>query len=175
MRGTLKGKLLLFICIITLAGCKDDDLSAIAPKNELELLQMHVWENQIEIDEQFTDNSKSVKYKKSSTLAFTETQYTHIIQNTGSEKPNAPTATKTEEYWGDFQYSPKDSLITLNYTVGSDSIGGDSTPGRTVVVHARYKIVEITEDLLTLTAALDSSESYGHPKITFKPKDARGD
>ncbi|MGO1520485.1 MAG: hypothetical protein ACTHWQ_03030, partial [Sphingobacterium sp.] len=74
MRGTLKGKLLFFICIITLAGCEDDDLSAIAQKNEVDLLQMHVWENQIEIDEQFTDNSQPVKYKKSSTLAFTETQ-----------------------------------------------------------------------------------------------------
>ncbi|MGO1786450.1 MAG: hypothetical protein ACTHZ1_01570 [Sphingobacterium sp.] len=173
MRGTLKGKLLFFICIITLAGCEDDDLSAIAQKNEVDLLQMHVWENQIEIDEQFTDNSQPVKYKKSSTLAFTETQYTHIIQNTASQKSDASPSKKTEEYWGDYQYSPKDSLITLHYTVGSDSIGGDSTLSRTVVVHARYKIVEINENMLTLIAASDSSQSYGHPKITFKPKNIR--
>lgn len=170
MRGALKGLLLLLNCFVILTSCEDDILSPIDQENELNLLQKHVWENQIEIDQQFIDNSGAVKYIKHSTLAFTKTQYTHTIKNSSPTNPELTSTRKAEEYWGDYQYSPQDSLITLRYTVGSHSHKNDTVDDASMVVHARYKVIKIKNNELILTAVTDSLSSFIHPEVTFRPK-----
>lgn len=171
MRGSLKIFLLFLISISTLiVACEDDLLSPASAGDELRLLQKHIWENEIKIDEQFIDHNRTVKYIKHSTLSFTPSQYTHTITNRASNKTVRGAAEKTEEYWGDYEYAPKDSIITLHYTVSTSPAETNHQATERKVVHARYKIKNIHDKELILMSVSDSSNTGNHPEITFKAK-----
>lgn len=170
MRGTLNGLLLLLSGIFVLTACEDDILPPVESKNEQALLQNQIWENEIEIDQLFTDNNSSVKYIKRSTLTFTKTQYTHTIQHISPSNSSHAAGRQPEEYWGDYQYTEKDSLLTLRYTVVSEPADDQADADRAQVVHARYKVLQVKDDQLVLKAIADSSAALEHPETTFKPQ-----
>ncbi|GGE21916.1 MULTISPECIES: hypothetical protein [Sphingobacterium] len=170
----MKGKILLFFIITLLFGCKEEDMSPVDGEFNKALLEKYIWKNNVLIDEVFTDNSNPEHYNRTTTLSFTGTQYSHIVQdsvkgNMDAQSRMNPLAIRTSEYWGDYTFNGLDSTITLSYRVNEKVLNKMNISSDSLIIHSSYKIISLSEDELTLKLKNDSVMHGYNTVMTFKP------
>mgnify|MGYP003575024453 CR=1 FL=1 len=172
----MKGRLLLFLIFTILIGCKEEDMSPIEGEFDKSLLEKYIWKNDILIDEVFTDNSSPEHYNRITTLSFTATQYTHTVQDSVNNifvlkgnKDQVKTADRISEYWGDYSFNGQDSTLVFSYRVNEKLFNRLNLSSDSMIIYNTYKIINLSEDELTLKLTNDSVLHGYNPVMTFKP------
>jgi len=172
----MKGKLLLLLIFAFLIGCKEEDMSPIDGGLNQAILEKYIWKNEILIDEVFTDNSSPERYSRSTTLSFTETQYSHSIQDSINEYSANIKGMKQEkasprlrEFWGDYVFNMADSTLILSYRVNDKIKSKLNLSSDSLIISTKYKILNLSEDELTLKMDNDSLNYNFNTEMTFKP------
>lgn len=172
----MKGKLLLLLLLAFLVGCKEEDMSPTDEGINRAILEKYIWKNDILIDEVFTDNSTPESYIRTSTLSFTQTQYTHRVQDATNNHSAIKNLSKqyrdpkrVSEYWGDFNINGADSTLTLSYRVNNKITNQLNLSQDSLVIYSTYKIIHLSDDELTLKLTNDSVMNGYNRIMTYKP------
>lgn len=172
----MKGRFLLFIIIGILVGCKEEDMSPLEGEFDKTLLEKYIWKNDILIDEVFTDNSSPEHYNRVTTLSFTATQYSHTVQDSVKESSlfrdkmdHERTASRISEYWGDYTFNGQDSTLVFSYRVNEKLFNRLNLSSDSLIIYNTYKIINLSEDELTLKLTNDSVMHGYNPVMTYKP------
>ena len=157
--------------LFTLLGwssCKQDNIPLSQQEQQIRLLQKEIWVNTISIDEQFTDNNLATSYQKRATLSFTPTQFTYKIELFNPS--DSLKSTQPNEYWGDFSYSSKDSILVLKHTVAKMPKDESQFYSQAERVTTRFKVLEISAKSLILQPLSESNSNTSYPEITYRPE-----
>ncbi len=170
----MKGKFLLLFILAIFIGCKEEDMSPIQGELNKAILEKYIWKNDVLVDEVFTDNSSPERYTKSTTLSFTSTQYTYKVEHGFKDtkanlKSSDANQVRISEYWGDFQFNPIDSTLILSYTLNNNIHLAWKPDGDSLIVHTKYKVLNLADDELTIKLDKDSLGHGFNPIMTFKP------
>ncbi len=164
----MKFKFLLLICFAFLIGCKEEDMSPIEGDLNKALLEKNIWKNEVNVDEQFTDNSDAQKYMRVSTISFTGSHYSQSVSKHSSSLQGVPPDSSYTEFWGEYVLSGADSILTLHYKIHSDMAERWIPNSDSLVFQTRFKIISLTEQELAIKPLLDSLKTSYSPVMTYK-------
>ena len=169
----MKAKLLFLLIVALLIGCQDEDMSPIDRGLNQVILEKHIWKNEVLIDEVFTDNRSPERYSRATTLSFTETQYSHSIQDTLNENSNKDTKSdkfsgRLREFWGDYDFNSVDSTLILSYRIHDKIKASLNLSTDSLIISTKYKILKLSEDELIIQMRNDSLTYIYNTPMTFK-------